>query len=310
MSGRKHHYIPRFLQKGFASRISGKQAYAWVFKRIGDPFESNTEGIGAERDFYTRDGNSEADEIITRQEIEFNDTLNRLKGGDLSNVDVQKICELIIHFQTRTKWIREIFEKDSHSLFARVVEHFKTDEYIERFIDVMITNGSGPINRELGKISSVYRSLGLSKNAARKLMIDYQRKSRAELATAMKIWIENMWLRTPRIFAEAVKNAHINAQKAEISDSERLKAYSQLDFRILHSASAKFILSDCIVVSMLKSPPRYTAIWSREESLDAIALPISSTACLIGSFGICDISEAQINIGSARLADQFFISSQ
>src|SRR5881409_3613050 len=67
MTGRKHHTVPQFLLRAFASRTSGKEAYVWTYRRRESGVEINTRNIGAERDFY----GSELDARITALETGF-----------------------------------------------------------------------------------------------------------------------------------------------------------------------------------------------------------------------------------------------
>jgi hypothetical protein len=45
MSGKRHHFVPRFLQRGFASHIKDGNVFTWVYRRHGPPF--NTQAVGS-----------------------------------------------------------------------------------------------------------------------------------------------------------------------------------------------------------------------------------------------------------------------
>jgi Protein of unknown function (DUF4238) len=77
MAGTRHHIIPRFLLKGFASKVERDQTFAWVFRKGRIPFETNINNI-VENDFYGKEG---ADEAITMaEEAEF--WIRRLAAAD------------------------------------------------------------------------------------------------------------------------------------------------------------------------------------------------------------------------------------
>jgi len=65
MAGKRHHILPRFLLKGFASRVQGEGVFSVVYRKDGKPFETNIEKISVEKHFYGKEGEISADEEIT-----------------------------------------------------------------------------------------------------------------------------------------------------------------------------------------------------------------------------------------------------
>lgn len=65
MAGVRHHILPRFLLKGFASRVDNQKAFTWVCRKDGSPFEASTRDVSVEKYFYGKEGNISADEEIT-----------------------------------------------------------------------------------------------------------------------------------------------------------------------------------------------------------------------------------------------------
>lgn len=51
MAGRKQHFIPQALQRGFGV-AKGKKTQVYVFKKGQEPYHSSTEGVAAQRDFW------------------------------------------------------------------------------------------------------------------------------------------------------------------------------------------------------------------------------------------------------------------
>jgi len=53
MAGNRHHVIPKFLLKGFTSRIKSNQFYTNVY--LGNKtYESNIINVGVDKDFYVK----------------------------------------------------------------------------------------------------------------------------------------------------------------------------------------------------------------------------------------------------------------
>lgn len=71
MAGRKQHFIPQGLLKGFEARRSGEKIQVFVCTRAKPPFVAATDGIAAEKDFYSHpptDGSPSLDDVITEFE--------------------------------------------------------------------------------------------------------------------------------------------------------------------------------------------------------------------------------------------------
>lgn len=71
MAGSRHHVIPRFLLRGFASRVTSKankkeNIFVWVHSKGKAPYECNIVNVGVEREFYGQGAQSVDDEITNR----------------------------------------------------------------------------------------------------------------------------------------------------------------------------------------------------------------------------------------------------
>lgn len=91
MSGKNQHFIPQFLQKGFAcvkqtntgfcqqvKSPKQKQEQVWVFEKTRKPYLTNVRNKGAERFFYGPE-DSELDKTITDAERKYSNIVNSLR---------------------------------------------------------------------------------------------------------------------------------------------------------------------------------------------------------------------------------------
>jgi hypothetical protein len=104
MAGKRQHYLPRFLQKGFSSRQSGKEVYTWVFRKNTKPYETNVINVGSEQYFYGEPEQFKVDDDITKKELQFFPLLEELRSHS-SDTDLEnrQIKEFIIHLIVRTR---------------------------------------------------------------------------------------------------------------------------------------------------------------------------------------------------------------
>ena len=136
MAGKRQHIIPRFLQKGFASKIAGAKVFSWIY-RIGiKPREVSTRDIYLEKSFYGEDGPASTDEIITDLESEkfapLCDSL-RKKNGDVSE-HAKEISEFVARLCIRTVHLRNFFRESSERLTTEVGNYIFDYENIKRLL--------------------------------------------------------------------------------------------------------------------------------------------------------------------------------
>lgn len=126
MAGKRQHILPRFLLKGFASRVQGKEIYTRVYRKGGASFEANTDNAGVERYFYGKEGEVSVDEEITNIEGKYAVLIEKLRHQDnqteVIEVHELEVAELIAHVCARTKNFRE---SARHSIKYSLDELFK-----------------------------------------------------------------------------------------------------------------------------------------------------------------------------------------
>ena len=68
MAGKRQHFIPRFLQRGFSTEKEGK-FFSCLCKKEFIKENIVIENIGLENNFYTLDGDLSIDDKITEKEL-------------------------------------------------------------------------------------------------------------------------------------------------------------------------------------------------------------------------------------------------
>lgn len=105
MSGRRHHYFPRFLQRPFAHRKNGKEFYVHAHHGARGAYPSNVMNLGVERDFYGSPEDTAMDDEITKGEQHLAQTVNKLTEGQ--QVPADDFASLIAALSFRTKAMRK-----------------------------------------------------------------------------------------------------------------------------------------------------------------------------------------------------------
>src|SRR5688500_17203019 len=121
MAGRRQHYIPQFLQRGFLSTQSDQADLTWLHLRNTPPRLVSTRDVGVGEYFYSKlaaDGSSTLDDLITELEcgpLADLASIKRTPIGEL--IDPTVAIRLVAHLTVRTAHVRECFEHASTLLF-------------------------------------------------------------------------------------------------------------------------------------------------------------------------------------------------
>jgi hypothetical protein len=149
MAGKRQHILPRFLLKGFASRVEGEKVFAWVHRKSKPAFETTIENVSVEKHFYGKEGELSADNEITDLESGYAyliDSLRQQKHG--TYISDPLISDFIAHLSIRTKHLRESFRESTEYLMDRLSEYLGDCENGKK----LILNNPKMAKEELTKV--------------------------------------------------------------------------------------------------------------------------------------------------------------
>ena len=282
MAGKRQHFIPRFLQEGFTTGNSKGREQTWVFRRDTAPFKSNIANVGVEGRFYTYEGNSEADDLITVAESEFSTLVRALRTSTASSLTDPKISHLIAHFETRTRHFRENILHVGNSMVAVFLD-FMSDE--NAFADWLIETilGNPAIIRQV--CARELTDKGLPQDLLEPLvqlstdmgpsLVNLQRKQFRGLAQALRPKLIG-------ILEEKVKSAHIRALRTSIAPEKKVEMLSDLNYAVHRAVGESLILGDSVVLFRVDGDRLYKTFLEKKDKLEAVYMPIDSNTALVG----------------------------
>jgi Protein of unknown function (DUF4238) len=318
MAGKRQHYLPRFLQKGFSSRQSGKEVYTWVFKKDVEPYETNIINVGSEKFFYGDPAESSVDEDITEKEAEFFPILDELRRYSADTIIENKhISDLIIHLITRTRHLRLSLEEMGKVLleiFHRYLSNPKDlNDLILRYIK------ANP--HELVKsIEKGFEEQGIRKvdpkviRRAKKWALKNASQLMASPAFhALRLSYIHAFSRLERDMPMLVRKSHLRALSEELVPPAMLSKIYNLKWMISVKPQGSFILGDIgPLVAKSKSGDFKALFLLEDDKVNHIYLPISDRHVIIGGKDVvadpCNV--AMINIASASCSREFFIGRE
>jgi hypothetical protein len=110
VAGRKQHFIPQALQRGFGV-AKGKKTQVYVFKKGQEPYYSSTEGVAAQRDFYSEPSDEQSldDKITTYEGTVLAPAVAALREAPVGPIDSHVAAAVVVHLSIRSAFVRGSF---------------------------------------------------------------------------------------------------------------------------------------------------------------------------------------------------------
>jgi hypothetical protein len=319
MAGRRHHYLPRFLQRPFAHRQSGKEFYVYAHHRVRGPYPTNVVNLGQERDFYGAPNDTALDDEITRGEQQLAMTVHKLNAGE--EVSTKDMASLIAALSFRTKTMR----KALIDLIPPMMEAGRSYLLEGRLLQDKLHQS---LHDSKKRKELIYKQI---REQMGHLGREQQAKMYALMLPKWKVLVqenEDRLLAQARAWVEIALD-HLMERASEIGDSAFLKALTkgpnmperatrlatEMVFEMWDAPVGEhFILGDCGTVGLFTDGKPRLALGSMDKDveMDMVFLPISPTRCVVArkpsaarSLGI-----PALNRLSASASREFFISIQ
>lgn len=316
MSGRQQHYLPQFLQRNFSFRASGTEDYVRVFRKHST-FESNTSGVGKQRDFYGHPDSSNADAVITAGESQLAEIVQSLiTAGPTEEVNQQHCAILAASISLRTKSMRESIKAAGEKMLGFAQQRFDATalagkEYDRFFAD---TRGiSRLVNEQLAEAKLDRNQAAVFKQRA---MNQIRRDAAAtrdarifEITSQFQHVMDNLFKEAGRI----ADKAFLGIFEESAAPQKRIELFGQMHYSIETSVDPhSYILGDCGTIAVQSDGAFKLALGNIDDELlmEEVWLPLSPSLAVVGRRGSfrSNRTSREINTASAALSTDFFIS--
>jgi hypothetical protein len=144
MAGVRQHILPRFLLKGFASRLDAQEVFTWVFRKGGNVFEANIKNVAVEKHFYSQPANTSVDDHITQRERGFARLLDNLRSeNDGFKIIDPTVPEFVSHLTSRTKHLRDSFIETTGVMTQILSDYLADVRNVRRWLFELLQKTSG-----------------------------------------------------------------------------------------------------------------------------------------------------------------------
>lgn len=286
MSGKRHHFIPQFLQKGFATSEDNHTQNIWIYRKNSPTFSSNIINSGVEGHFYGIDGDSTLDDEITKFEGKYGQIINSARTSHIhTKLDKKSISKLIYNFEIRTRNLRESFRESMHLVAQEVLNNLSNPKKYEKLLKQMMNDELNKLVDNEGEKQGVPRSMmPLYRVAFKKESKDKLEMHTSQIHEQLKSTCENFKELITNALAGSTKSGHIKAMlKSSKKIPPKLKWYEKLEYSIYETGDEEIPLGDSIILFHVKEDREFKNFLDDKKSLIAVILPISPKRIICGS---------------------------
>lgn len=317
MAGRKQHYIPQCLLKGFEAPSKGKKVKVWVFKKGQQPYLSPTEDVAAERYFYSGTSNDyslKLDNQITQYETILSNLINLICESPTGCVIDSTIpTEVITHLTIRGAYLRDVFSFGMEKLIVDGVELFGDQEFIRSLMGIDSNEPPPMLKKQIEKMLSehpMFESLDLPKPVIIQMIFTLMKERFDDFHDEYMPMFLTCLNELGSKASSIVQTEHSKALVGDLKPDARVAAMSKLLWTITEFPEGDLILPDCVAVSMKCDGATFDPyLMSSIDETNVVLLPICATKLLIGyKDNNISLDVKLFNKAAAICSHTFFVS--
>lgn len=311
MAGKRQHYIPQFLQRGFLADHHDDAERTWLHRRGAPAKLVGIRDVGVSEYFYSKlsiSGEPTLDGRITDAESQIIGDLNSIRTATKGvEIDSSVAARLVAHLTFRTAHVRSTLSQGAMLVLDEVASYVGSNDRMREELGI-----DGDNSRKFGAaldqaLSSASNGMqNWPKELAKRIFTFFVRERFDELYEQAKPqMIQALSMLGPEI-PNSVQAAHKEILwKSDMNGRE--KALATLSWRKLHVSGA--LLPDCITLVRESSGEFTPILLGNWDAMDCVVLPVSHDLLLVGSRGVvAEIPISVLNEASSACSDNFFIS--
>ncbi|MEQ9859062.1 DUF4238 domain-containing protein [Pectobacterium versatile] len=312
MSGKRQHFIPRFLQRGFAVKRGGKY-FSSLCNRETIKDGIIIENIGVENYFYTLDGDCSIDDKITNSETYKYSSVHKMLLNNSCRLDgdnSSSVAEFIAHLESRTRHIRLSFINSSSYLIDAIFSKLKNKDTLCQYLEnTFLSNPK--------KIHSLFEKKMMGENIPphfhdilkEVIYHNYDKWLPEIISNIADEILPVLHKEISTILMESAKTGHVNSFVDGVSPELKAKEYEKLKYKII-KVDEPLILGDSIIFFETNSERCFKPYCDKNDILEAVYFPLDEYTLLYGFKNEDNPQIENINTVISQCSLEFFIFKQ
>ena len=292
MSGRKQHFIPQSLLKGYGQSGKGAKVQVVAYTHERGIFSAATDGVAAEREFYSKlaiEGEGETlDDKITAYETSFAQTLTELRSiDDGGTAEPGKAAEFVTHLVVRNDHLRKLMSSAATNMFNGFSDAFANQDQAKAMLGLSGQKPSAMFAEKLDEAyaenSAMIAMLGMSKQEFNEWAFAQGKATFGAFHAQLMGPLQQAFAEMMGKIADTAADAHRRSLEGTLSPEARIEKLKELEWRVVHGTEP-LILPDCVAVAMGAKVEAFPLLLEEaNDEADSVYVPLSSEQLLVGS---------------------------
>jgi hypothetical protein len=313
MAGKRQHYVPRLLQRGFLDAFALDGERTWLHRRGVGAKLVGIRDIGVEDWFYSReslDGTRTLDDAIRDLESDLGPSIRALRASaPRSPVDAAEAARTVVHLVMRTDHLRRIMSAGITGVTREIAAAFtnpaRLGEMLGRSRPAFASSVVGAIRDSVGELLAVGVPADLSER-----LIAFAVREHADRIVARSVTLFGPILQQMLcVFVDQVREAH-NAALAKLAEGNEWET-SLAAFQWAVEAGVDLILPDAVALAYEDDNRPRPLLFTNAVDARVVVMPLSADRMLVGrATGSPPIDFADFNSQAAASCEAFFIAAK
>lgn len=312
MAGKRQHYVPRLLQRGFLLDPTEEAERTWQHRRGLAPKPVSISDVGVEAWFYSRkssDGSPTLDDYITDLEDELGPivaTFRETAPG--AGIDADDAATCVVHLVMRTKHLRRMLDDGINSIIEEVGELFSDPSRTGNLFGF----GSGNLSQAMTDgIRSAAQNLaiqGVPTALSERLMTVLVRENQDAIVANINAIMGAMLERLGAGIAPKVRDAHNGMLGPRTEENAWLIRLA--GFRWSIKKGEGLILPDAVALAVESGERLMPLLFASGADTTAVVMPVAHNRILVGLAAEREyLPLSHFNEQAAAACSAFFISA-
>jgi hypothetical protein len=317
MSGRRNHYLPQLLMRGFKSRQRKKEYYSWIYQSNVQQFEVNIKNIGVEKDYYSLNDSTTIDDRMTTDENYYAKIINSIRiDSTISTSHYNILNNFIVDLYIRSKHIKSEYQHSTQDLVTMFFTNMAEEDMLQNIVNSILPQTIARFTKKFQQ--DLVKNVGKKKAAEMAPIMKEEIIKRtsdnsflSNIYNLIKYFIPHMKSIISENIPAIVKDGQLEALHKRYTDNIKPSNLQFTHWELIENDEGNTILGDVGPVFIDRFGKYVPAIWTFGNP-EAVLLPISSHQTIKG----CNINTQintdikNLNYDISKLSNNFFIASK
>lgn len=313
MAGKRQHYVPRFLQRGFLYNEDIAAERTWLHRHGAIPRPVAIGDIGVEDWFYSRksvDGSKTLDDEITDFEQEIGPLVAALRNAPPgTTIEPSKASEMLLHLVTRTAHLRQLMTEGMLGM-RRELEALFTDP--SRLAAMLGFDGPVMGDTIMNAIADGARQLapaGVPEAFSARLMAGIMRENGERIVAQAINLIGPLFVNLLNGLEDRIRDTHNQVLATPPETNKRLSALNTFNWHI--EEARDLILPDAVALARTDDEALVAMLFADAENIRSVLMPVSESRILIGRNNHAEPENLEdFNARAAANCEAFFVAGR